>query len=525
MSAEYDVIVIGSGMGGLTTASLLAQLKKAKVLVLERHFKAGGFTHTFNRQGHIFDVGLHYVGDMHQGSQTRKLFDYVCASGVDWQAMPDVFDKFVYPDFTFCVPSSQELYIEQLCQLFPTETSAIKQYFQDVETVSKAIEHRVTAGSMPTAIAAVMNATNFSFKKLATISTKEYLDSRFKDAKLKAVLTSQWPDYGLPPALSAFGMHGLLVSHYLKGGFYPKGSSSKIAGSIVPIIEKAGGKVLLNHTVEEILVENGTACGVTAKNHHGQSIKFTAHKIVSNAGAWTTFTKLLPQAQQLNKVPGINQESDISSISLYIGFKESLKNLGFAGENHWLYKHYDHDGLYNTRNNLENCPGFAFLSCASLRDEQATNHTAQLITLAGAEAFKQWQNSSWKKRGDTYEAEKKQLSNKLLNFVEERYPGFKDLIDFTELSTPLTVESFTGHPAGRIYGQPLTTEVMAQRSFRADTHVNNLFLTGSDVLAPGIAGAFMGGVFCAAKIIGVTGLPELFKELNASPKPLAPQTI
>ncbi len=103
----FDLIVIGSGRGGLTVASLMAQLKSWRVLVLERHFRLGGFTHSFTRPGHrAWDVGLHYVGGMHRRDDPR-IFDLITAGAVQRQPMPSPFEKFVYPDFTFDVPDNE----------------------------------------------------------------------------------------------------------------------------------------------------------------------------------------------------------------------------------------------------------------------------------------------------------------------------------------------------------------------------------------------------------------------------------
>src|SRR5271155_4844627 len=98
--AGYDAIVIGSGIGGFTTAAIMAGLKGWPVLGLERHFRAGGFTHTFKRPGGwAWDVGLHYVGGMEPGAMGRRLFNFVTAGGGGWDPMPDSFDRFVYPGF------------------------------------------------------------------------------------------------------------------------------------------------------------------------------------------------------------------------------------------------------------------------------------------------------------------------------------------------------------------------------------------------------------------------------------------
>lgn len=508
MSFDYDAIIIGSGMGALTAASLLSQMRGQKVLVLERHFKVGGFTHTFSRHGYKFDVGLHYVGEMQSGSRSRQLFDLVSGGGVDWAPLPDIYDKFVYPDLTISASSNRAVYIDELERRFPQERAAIRQYFKDIDAVCLAVQTKTAAGFMPGFIAGPVNLLNTTFKRLATISTADYLNANFKDVKLKAVLVSQWGDYGLPPSLSSFAIHSLIATHFLKGAYYPTGSADSIAQSIVPIIKRAGGDVLVNHKVNEIVVKNGVACGVTGVDAQGKPFDFSARQIISNAGIYPTFQKLLPAGYRV-PVLGYTDELDCSSISAYIGFKRSPQELGFQGENHWLHTSYDHDAEYAARRNPIGKPGFAYLSFASLKDKMAEKHTAQIITIASAEPFRKWQDTAWKKRGSEYEQYKDRLTDNLLTIIEERYSGFRDLIDYCELSTPLTVESFTGHPSGRIYGQPMTPQVVATRSFKPDTHVKNLYLAGADNMAPGIMGAFMGGVFCAARIMGAFGLAEI----------------
>ena len=107
----FDLIIIGSGIGGLTVASLMSQIKNQRVLVLERHFKLGGFTHSFTRPPkRLWDVGLHYVGEMATGMMGRQLFDLITQRKVQWSKMRSPFEKFVYPDFTFDVPDDENLF-------------------------------------------------------------------------------------------------------------------------------------------------------------------------------------------------------------------------------------------------------------------------------------------------------------------------------------------------------------------------------------------------------------------------------
>ena len=289
---HFDAIIIGSGMGALTTASILARLKNKKVLVLEKHFKLGGFTHTFKREGkYLWDVGIHYVGDMGKEEMLRKLFDIVTEGNVDWKKMNDPFERFMYPEITFDQYSTEEKFRSDLIEKFPSEKVAIETYFSDVKSFSNWATRQFTLKAKP----ALLNSESSSFKligaKSPMLTTKEYMDTNFKDPILKAVLVSQWGDYGLPPSESAFYMHAGLVVHYLKGGYYPVGGSGTIAESVKPIIEKNGGEMHIFSEVTEIIMENKKAVGVKVKQTKGKSIiekEFFAPIIVSDAGVYNT---------------------------------------------------------------------------------------------------------------------------------------------------------------------------------------------------------------------------------------------
>src|SRR5216684_1958125 len=145
-SAEpvYDAIVIGSGMGALAFAGIMAKLRKWRVLVLERHFKIGGFTHTFSRPGGwTWDVGVHYIGEMGRGMTGRRLFDFITDGGVDWSPMPDVYDVFVYPGLTVKVPKGRANFERTLAEAFPAEKQAIGEYFRDIQRAANWLNRRV----------------------------------------------------------------------------------------------------------------------------------------------------------------------------------------------------------------------------------------------------------------------------------------------------------------------------------------------------------------------------------------------
>jgi all-trans-retinol 13,14-reductase len=295
---SYDAIVIGSGMGALAFAALMAKLRKWRVLVLERHFKIGGFTHTFSRPGGwTWDVGVHYVGDMGRGMDGRRLFDFITDGRVDWAPLPDVYDVFVYPGLTLKVPKGRANFERALVEHFPSERQAIGKYFRDIKRATNWFTRHIMAMVTPQPVSWIVRAINRMTEQSALQTTRQYMEAHIHDPRLRAVLASQWADYGLPPGRSAFVAHAMIVSHYLEGAWYPAGGAGEIPKAASAIIQAAGGELLPSHEVTKILLEGGKAVGVevqSKKGKDGTRLEFRAPVVVSDAGAWNTFTRLLP---------------------------------------------------------------------------------------------------------------------------------------------------------------------------------------------------------------------------------------
>lgn len=503
---RYDLILIGSGIGALTVASLMTQMRDKKVLVLERHFQAGGFTHCFRRQKFCWDVGTHYLGMMAEGSPIRDLFDLVTKNRVQWTKMPDPFDIFVYPGFTFKLRSGKEHFITDLTEQFPQEKKAIRKYVQDIYRASNAYLMQ----SIRRSSSLILNILGFTGNLLLpaqlNLTTKAYLDGRFKSEELKAILVSQWGDYGLPPSLSPFPLHATFVRHFIDGGYYPVGGGDEIAASVQSIVEERGGRFLLNREVTQVLLDKGRAVGVkvrkvNVKEGEPQEEYYYAPAIVSNAGAATTYLKLvereypIPFRDSLRRF--LADHPPITSVGLYLGLSQDPRKLGFQGENHWIYSGLDHDEMYRCRGDwiLEAKPPLAFLSFPSLKDPEAKGHTASILVWTDYKPFEKWREQSWLKRDSQYRELKQRLSGALITFVERQYPGFSELIKYQELSTPVTNEFFTGHHRGSIYGLPFVGERFKSENLawtHPKTPLPGLYLTGTDVYMSGIVGSMIG---------------------------------
>src|SRR5208337_752220 len=223
LAEQWDAIVIGSGIGGLTAAVLLGVHTGKRVLVLERHYEAGGFTHTFHRPGYEWDVGLHYIGQMQdERSAVRRAFDHVTAGSVQWQPMPDVYDRAIIEGRIFNFAAGLERFREGLLESFPGERRAIYRYIAAVKACNRASGLYYAEKAVPGPVATLAGSLmRVPYTRWARQTTREVLESLTGNRELMGVLTAQWGDYGLPPGKSSFAAHATIVAHYFDGASYP----------------------------------------------------------------------------------------------------------------------------------------------------------------------------------------------------------------------------------------------------------------------------------------------------------------
>lgn len=519
MGEDYDVIVIGSGMGGLTCAVLLAKHGR-RVLLLEKHYQLGGLTQSFARApGFSWDVGLHYIGGMGAEGPTR-LFDYVTDGGLEWSALPDPYDVFVYPEFRFEVPVGEARLRDALVERFGAERHGIDLYLRDVHRAAQWLGIRMMQKAMPRAVDLLASALIPSQEKLALATTRSYLDAHLSDPALRAVLASQWGDYGLPPGESAFGIHALVTSSYYEGASYPVGGARRIAQTALRALEAHGGSARASREVTRVIVEHGRAVGVEVAHHHGdghvEREDYRAKEIVSDVGAVPTLLSLVPE-----DVPLIHRASirrfprGRSIVILFLGLSSSPAALGVKGENLWVFDSLDHDDMARRGDAvLEGRPPTAFVSFASLRDPEAKLHTAEVMSFVDYEPFERWEGTAHGDRPEAYEALKARIGDGLLALAERVVPGLSALVVERAVSTPLTLEHFTSHPFGAVYGVPAVPDKWRAPWLEIATELPGLYLTGTDVACLGVPGAAMGGAMTAAKLVGLRGLPGIVEEIT-----------
>ena len=514
---KYDAIIIGSGISGLTCGSVLSNHGK-RVLILEKHFKAGGWTHTFKRKNYEWDVGIHYIGEVHKLlSPTRKIFDYITDSQLEWNKMDDNYDRIIFPDQAYNFTAPYTRFVDDMVEYFPGRRDQFEKYIS-------LINESVKSGLPFFANKALPNwLSYFTYKKMSNpfhkysdVSTKEVIMNIFNDEIILGVLTGQWGDHGLPPNQSSFAMHAMVVRHYLDGGNYPVGTSRRIAETVTDSIEKNGGDVFVNAGVKKIITKGNKAIGVLLDN--GDEVFGTT--IISSAGVFNTFNKMLPSSFKNNRLQNkLNTVIPTFSYhSLHIGIKKSFSEFQTTNTNLWIYPGYNHDKNVDDylNNQSKNFP-LLYISFPSAKDPSATQKnpnfsTIEAITVANWDSFSKWKEQPWKKRGDEYNRYKKQITNNILETVYKYIPKLNSSVDYHELSTPLTVRSLANYSVGEMYGISHEPNRFRQKWLRPETDIKNLYLTGQDILTVGVTSAMFSGIITTSAVLR----KNIFKKILGS---------
>jgi phytoene dehydrogenase-like protein len=518
LADHWDALVIGSGIGGLSVAATLAKLAHKRVLVLERHYTAGGFTHTFRRPGYEWDVGVHYIGDVSDArAASRRMFDFITDGELEWADMGEVYDRIILGDDSYDFVKGVESFRAQMHDYFPSDQDAINQYLNKVLTTAAKARLFFTDRAVPPLVSKLFGGMmRRGAVKEGLRTTRDVLQGITNNQELIGVLTGQFGDYGLVPAESSFFIHALIANHYFGGAAYPVGGAARIAETILPVIESAGGEVVTNAEVAHISVENGQAVGVTLFD--GRELR--APIVVSDAGAANTFLKLVPEEEaQATGIPAKVDSIGASTahVSLYLGLEGTAEDLELEKTNLWVYRDHRHEENVKRFEVDMNAPlPVVFLSFPSAKDPDFERRypgrsTIEAVTLGPYEPFRAWENTSWKKRGSEYDELKASLSQRLLDAVHKHAPATCGKVKIAELSTPLSTREFTAHPRGGIYGLQHTAHRFDQRCLRPRTPIDGLYLTGADVASAGVVGALMGGMLCSSVVLKRNVLGQVLK--------------
>jgi all-trans-retinol 13,14-reductase len=508
---EFDVIVIGSGMGGMTTATALSRLDH-KVLLLEQAQMIGGLTHAFTRDGFTWDVGLHYCGTFGHEQVAGQMLDWLSGGSIEFRSVGTVYDTLHFPDgFEISVGRPAAAYKMELKDRFPDNAAEIDAYFEALLSAEEAAHMVYVERVMPEPFRSAHHWWNKrKIQRWCGRTTGEVIAELISNPKLAAVLSAQWGTYGGKPKEASFAFHATIMGHYLEGAGYPVGGAAAIARGLVPVIEAAGGSARAETPVSEILLKDGKAVGVRTSS--GEEIN--APSIVSAIGAGETVKHLLPEdiREQHWAREIATFKPAICHFEVFLGFEGDIARHGATRSNHWFYESWDTSDAISIA--ADGGPiQMMFVSFPSLKDPAhdpgpSSKHTGEMLVWADWSSVAEFTTGGADARADEWKAFKQSIESRIMEFFAEKFPALAPLVVYHELGTPLATAAFTGHEKGGFYGVETTPRRMLSDALNARTPIPGLFLAGQDVVSPGIAGALAGGMLGAAAID-----PRVFQKL------------
>jgi len=501
---EYDAIIIGAGLGGLSCGAAFAR-QGFKPLVLEQHRVPGGYASSFKRPGGFtFDVSLHSTSVGIRDGVANLISGFPEIRDLIFVPHKTLY-RAIYPDYDIRVPHRDITgYINILKENFPQDTERIDGIFSDMKGLTDDLNRYQRAGS-EVDMSRFPKDFPFLFKNFNR-TWGAMVDDRIQNPKLKAVLSGLWGYFGLPPSkLSTYYYVMPLMGYLEEGGYYPIGTSQKISDAFSDLITNQGGEVKLRTRVTKILTKNDAAYGVRTAD--GKEYK--ARVVISNANAVDTFKRMLDKKDVLKDYLDRMDRFSVSysSFQIWLGLKKDLvKEAGLKDSEIFYYTGYDVEKEYVSimAGDLSDT-GFGLTVYDNLYDTYSPKgkNTLNIMAAQGFAPWEKYEKDYFAGRKDAYREEKNRIADILINKVEETLlPGLREAIEVKVVATPLTNVRYTSNYKGAIYGWDQTVDNSGNRRVQHHTPIKNLYLAGAWTFPGGGYGAcFPSGLLCFSRIM------------------------
>jgi all-trans-retinol 13,14-reductase len=508
---RWDVIVVGSGLGGLTTAAYL-QTNGLRTLVLEQYDVLGGCSHVFRRKRKFeFDVGLHYIGECGPGGTFQTVLGGLgLRDRIEFLEMDrDGFDTLIFPGFEFRVPQGWDRYLARLLELFPEDRVALERCVGVLGAVSAEISKaRVLSPDAVSSYAAQAPTVI----KWGLRSLGELYEECGLGLGARAVIAGQSGDHAAPPSRVSVGMHASLLNHFIvDGAYYPKGGGQVFAAHLVDVITAHGGEVRTRARVQRILMDEGAATGVQLVD--GETLR--APIVVSNADVKRTFTELLerPQRSAMSERVAAYRMA-LPLFSLYLGLDIDLRE-HMPTTNYWCHPDLDPDAVYDAAQAGEMPENpWLYITSSSVKDPHSKHlapdgHSSLQVLTVVPPGYDFWGIQEGPAAGErysrspAYKTAKRRVEETVMAKATEILPVIDGHVVWQESATPITQERYTLSSDGACYGIEHSTDQSGPLRASIETDIEGLFLVGaSTVSGHGIVGAMQGGVAAAGAVLG-----------------------
>ncbi len=493
-SEKYDVVIIGSGLGGLLSARILS-MEGYKVCVLEKNRQIGGNLQTFVRDKCIFDTGVHYIGGLAPGQNLHRIFSYFGLMDELKLEQMDIesYDRITFDDdeIEYKFAQGYELFEKTLIDYFPKEKEGISQYCKKLKEVGDYFSVYNVRPGMEMAIES----------DFFNIGIQDYIESLTDDKKLQAVLAGNSFLYAGRGKKTPLYVHAITLDPYIKSSWRCVDGGSQIARILARLIRKEGGKILKYQEAKRFIFDDRKIKYLETTNGD----RFEADYFISGIHPAKTL-ELIEEPGKVRKVY-INRikrlKNTLSVFSVHLVFhKDTFPYLKYN------YYHYKGQDIWNaidyTPESWPECYVVSY-SANSKSDQWAESVT--IMSYMKYEDVEQWAetfNTVSKKddRGQEYEAFKKRKADQLIDEVEKKFPGIRSKIKSIHTSTPLSYRDYIGTDDGCLYGiekdfrTPLTSYISPR------TRVPNLLLTGQNLNMHGVPGVSISAIVTTNEILG-----------------------